>query len=158
MFKQANTFIGICLFGLNLPLAHAVTSTAIINVSLIVTNFCSVTAAPLGSQSARPDADNKTSIFTINCSRGAGYAIELDQGQNITNLSRKMRRDSPSAYINYNLYLESGHKIPWITNSSLLGTGANQAIMTLGSPLSTQEIRNTGSAGNPDQIFATITY
>lgn len=161
MFKQANIFIAICMFGLNLPLAHAATSTATINVSLVVTNVCSVQASPLRlptGQAVTSDAGNTASIFTVNCSKGAGYAIELDEARKVSSLSQKMRRNSTSDYINYNLYLESGHKIPWTSNAGLLGTGANQAIMTSGLPISTQEIRNASSAGNADQIFATITY
>lgn len=163
MSKQANIFTAICVFGLPL-LSHAATNTAIINVSLMVTNVCSVNASPSVSSglqagpAGQSEADSATSIFTVNCSNGAGYAIEIDEGRNISTLSRKMRNASPSAYINYSLYLESGRKIPWTTNAGLLGTGANQAIMTYGSALSSREIRNEGGEGHSDQIFATITY
>jgi spore coat protein U-like protein len=161
MFKQANIFIAICMFGLVLPVAHAVTGTATINVSLTVTGVCSVNVSSLaasGLQTGKSDADNATSIFTVNCSKGAGYAIDLDQGRNVTTLSKQMRRNSASDYINYNLYLESGRKIPWTTNAGLLGTGANQAIMTYGPLPVTQEIRNADGASSSDRIFATITY
>jgi spore coat protein U-like protein len=160
MFKQANIFSVICMLALTPSLSHAATKTAIINVSLMVTNVCSVSTSPAALQSgqtSKSNADTATSIFAVNCSQGADYAIELDEGRKVSGLAQKTLRDSQSGYFNYKLYLESSHKLPF-TTAGLLGTGANQAVMTYGSPLSTQEIRNAGSEGNAQQIFATITY
>jgi len=159
MWNKTSSLVVACVLCAESQMAHSASTTATMNVSLTVTSVCSVNSSDLvfpGLQTGKSDSVSTTSIFTVNCSRGAVYAIELDSGQNVFDLWRRMRRGASSDYINYNLYSDSHHSIPWTKNGGFQGTGAIQTITTYGAIPSAQQIFDAGNY--TDQITATVTY
>ncbi len=139
-----------------------------VSVTLQASCTMSVTAMNFGSASA-PILSNVTATATIaaTCTSTTPYSIGLDNGQNASGSQRRMKSSSGN-YLNYGLYIDSGHTEPWSTASSTTvctngantcvlntGTGSNQNITIYGQ-VPPQSSPTVGTYN--DTVVVTLTY
>jgi spore coat protein U-like protein len=151
--------------------AQAGTATANLTVQITITASCTINAATLdfGSNAGTAvaaSAVNGSTTVSVTCTNGSPYSIGMDNGAHVSANQRRMM--SGSNYLNYNLYVDSGHTNPWTTGSSnsactttgdcYLGTGSGsaQTVNIYG------QVPSVGSAPPPgaytDTVTMTITY
>lgn len=106
------------------PLASAATGTANMEVSIEITNSCSIEAGAIdfGAVSALTDAADKTSILTVTCSNVGPIDVALGAGASGDIGSRHMVHESgaTTGTIAYQLYNDEG---------VVLGDGSNGTAM-----------------------------
>ena len=160
-----------CLFATGPVVAQAGTSTATLSVSIVITASCTINPATLIFASTAgttliTTAVNGSSTVSITCTGGSPYSIAMDNGANASGSQRRM--NSGANFLNYNLYVDAAHTLPWstATNSTtcttagdcFLGTGngAAQTINIYG------VVPTTATAPPPgtytDTVTMTITF
>ena len=93
-------------------------ATATIAVSATVRRNCTITTAPLAFGSYDPVVANATTpldataTVTIACTMGTPATIGLDAGSNALASQRRLTNAS-SAYMNYQMFLDSAHATVW---------------------------------------------
>ena len=122
------------------PLASAATATSDMEVSITITNSCTITANPLdfGTQTSVDSAIEDATTITLDCTAidsDAKITFDNGDGTGATFDSRKMTDPVSGATINYGLYVDSGR-------TSFAGDGAGN-----GEALVTDRDGNTGSTG-----------
>ena len=120
--------------------AQAGTSTATLSVSIVITASCTINPATLifastAGTSLITTAVNGSSTVSVTCTSGSPYSIAMDNGSNASGSQRRM--SSGANFLNYNLYVDSAHTLPWSTATSsttctttgdcYLGTGNGSA-------------------------------
>jgi spore coat protein U-like protein len=136
-----------------------VTGACAINASTL--NFGTVSGAIVQSTSL-----SSNTIVNVTCTDGSPYAIGMSNGNYPSGSQRRMAY--AGNYLNYNLYVDSAHSIPWTTatNSSTCtttgqcylgtGTGSQQSIPVYG------QFPAVGSQPPPgtysDMVVMTIFY
>ena len=151
--------------------AQAATTTTTFNVTATVTSSCTVTATNLafGSYnvlSASPT--NATSTITATCTKGTGFTIALDAGQNAggaSNFSARAMTNGAAtpSLLGYQLYTNSAHTTVWGdgTNSSSTvsgtgtGPGAGVSNTVYGEIAANQ---NVPAGSYSDTVNVTVTY
>lgn len=98
-------------------------ATATIAVSATVRRNCTITTAPLAFGSYDPVVANATTpldataTVTIACTMGTPATIGLDAGSNALASQRRLTNAS-SAYMNYQMFLDSAHATVWGNESA----------------------------------------
>ena len=98
-------------------------ATATIAVSATVRRNCTITTAPLAFGTYDPVVANATTpldataTVTIACTMGTPATIGLDAGSNALASQRRLTNAS-SAYMNYQMFLDSAHATMWGNDSS----------------------------------------
>lgn len=93
-------------------------ATATIAVSATVRRNCTITTTPLAFGTYDPVVANVTTpldaaaTVTIACTMGTPATIGLDTGSNALATQRRLTNSS-SAYMNYQIFLDSGHSNVW---------------------------------------------
>jgi spore coat protein U-like protein len=129
-----------CLLAGEPIVAQAGTSTATLSVSIVITASCTINPATLvfastAGTSLIATAVNGSSSVSVTCTNGSPYSIAMDNGANASGSQRRMI--SGGNFLNYNLYVDAAHTLPWSTaiNSTtcttsgdcFLGTGNGSA-------------------------------
>lgn len=125
-----------------------------------VAQACQVSASPLVFPSAGrlTSAISSSNQLTLKCSTGLNYQIALNNGQNASGATRRMKNGTQ--HINYELYRNSGHTLRWGNTAgtdtvSGTGTGSNQSVTVYAQVPS----QTTPSAGTySDQVTVTVSY
>jgi spore coat protein U-like protein len=117
-----------CLLAGAPVVAQAGTSTAVLSVSIVITASCTInpatlTFAPTPGTSLVTTAVNGSSTVLVTCTSGSPYSIAMDNGSNASGSQRRMI--SGSNFLNYNLYVDPAHTLPWST-----ATGAGTCTTT----------------------------
>ena len=117
------------------PVSTAADSaTATIAVSATVRRNCTITTAPLGFGSYDPVVAHATTpldataTLTIACTMGTPARIGLDGGSNAVASQRRLANSS-SAYMNYQMFLDSSYATVWgseTTNQLDAGTAPSK--------------------------------
>jgi spore coat protein U-like protein len=123
------------------PIAvQAGTSTATLSVSIVITASCTINPATLvfastAGTSLIATAVNGSSTVSVTCTNGSPYSIAMDNGANASGSQRRMI--SGGNFLNYNLYVDAAHTLPWSTaidsttcttsGDCFLGTGNGSA-------------------------------
>ena len=98
-------------------------ATATIAVSATVRRNCTITTTPLAFGTYDPVVANATtpldatSTVTIACTMGTPATIGLDDGSNAVASQRRLTNGS-SAYMNYQMFLDSTHATVWGNESA----------------------------------------
>lgn len=98
-------------------------ATATIAVSATVRRNCIISTTPLAFGSYDPVVGNAsapldgTATVTITCTMGTPASIGLDAGANAVAAQRRLTNGS-AAYLNYQVYLDSGYSTVWGTDTS----------------------------------------
>lgn len=117
------------------------TGTLVINASVV--GACSVNGATLNFPAYSGFADvTANTNFTVTCTNGVSYSINMDAGQNaggsLNTNSRKLKHSTQSVYLNYQLYKDSSNTNVWgaqVNNDGLnsqTGNGSAQSITVYG--------------------------
>jgi spore coat protein U-like protein len=138
MLLAASAFVS-CAGG-----AYSATATDDFTVSITIVATCAITATnPLnfgnsvGLLSSNIDVNT---TFSVQCTNGTPYDIELNAGNNAgTALDTTTRRmENGGAYVSYNLYQNAGRTIPWGTGlegnevTGATGSGSAQSYTVYG--------------------------
>ena len=94
--------------------ARAEQASAVMTVSAVVTENCSVTAQPMvfvldtsgGSKRAQAP-------IAVSCTPGTAYAIGLDRGLHGDGQVRRMRDPASGEYIAYEIFTDGAHSARW---------------------------------------------
>ena len=98
-------------------------ATATIAVSATVRRNCTITTTPLAFGTYDPVVANATApldataTVTIACTMGTPATIGLDDGSNVVASQRRLTNGS-SAYMNYQMFLDSTHATVWGSESA----------------------------------------
>ncbi len=102
--------------------------------------------------------DNASSI-ALTCRRGTAWTLSLDDGQNFSGGTRRMRLGTSANYVAYQLYRDSGRTTPWgatgagVATGTGTGSAASQAVYgRVPAP------QNVPAGQYQDVITVTITY
>ncbi|EKS68482.1 MULTISPECIES: spore coat U domain-containing protein [Caballeronia] len=114
--------------------ATAPYKSAAFNVSVNVANNCNISATPMafGTQSSFQEPLEATSRITATCTSGASYNIALNGGTSdggaIT--GRKLTRVGGTETIDYQLYIDPSHTVPWGdgTSGTVMGNGVGTGV------------------------------
>lgn len=123
--------------------AYAVQQTGTLVINASVVGACSVNGATLTFPAYSGFADvTANTNFTVTCTNGLTYSINMDAGQNAggtTNTNnRKLKHSTQSVYLNYQLYKDSSNTNVWgaqVNNDGLnsqTGNGSAQSITVYG--------------------------
>jgi spore coat protein U-like protein len=102
--------------------AYAGTATSQFQVTASVAANCTITSTSLGFGPYDPIVNNaasplnQTGSVSVSCTKGAGIEVGLDVGlyhTNATGTTRAMKETASANYLNYELYLDSGHTTVW---------------------------------------------
>ncbi|AMM24257.1 hypothetical protein AX767_07775 [Variovorax sp. PAMC 28711] len=66
--------------------------------------------------------DNASSV-ALTCRRGTAWTLGLDDGQNFSGGTRRMRKGTSTDFVAYQLYRDSGRTTPWSTTGAGVATG-----------------------------------
>jgi spore coat protein U-like protein len=110
-----------CFHTMNAALAAS--SSANLNVSVIVDDMCTISTIPvsfpdympLTTNSGTPD-DNSAGSVTITCTTGTSAAIGLDAG-NYNLAGQRRMSNGITSFINYDLYQDATHLTAWLNAS-----------------------------------------
>ena len=142
----------------NAPAAYAATATTTFTVTANVPNTCSISTTSNLAFGSYADAQiDAASAISVTCTSGGAYTVGLDNGNNYSAPNRRMTNGS--AFLNYELYKETGRTNRWGSSGGELvsgvGTGSAQALDVFGRLPASQGL----IAGSyTDTITATITY
>jgi spore coat protein U-like protein len=113
----ALTVASLAAFMLGGPV-HAATRSANLSVSASVAANCTITTTPLNFGGYDPVEANSatpldgTGAVNIACTKGSVTPISLDLGLNASGTTRRMT-DGSGAYLQYELYSDSGRTTVW---------------------------------------------
>src|SRR5882757_11427261 len=107
-----------CLLAGTPVAVQAGTSTATLSVSIIITASCTINPATLifastAGTSLIATSVNGSSAVSVTCTNGSPYSIAMDNGANASGSQRRMI--SGGNFLNYNLYVDAAHTLPWST-------------------------------------------
>lgn len=132
--------------------------------SATVPNNCVISAATnldFGTIPGLIDANrDQTSAITFTCTGRTAWNVALNNGQNASGNTRRMRLGASGSYVNYELYRDPGRSQRWGTTAGAdtvpgTGTGSEQALTVYGRVPATQVV----PAGDyRDVITVTVTY
>jgi spore coat protein U-like protein len=103
--------------------------SATLTVSANVTRNCTIMTAAVSFGAYDPVAANATApldgvgTITVACTKGSTATVGLSTGANAEGTARRMI-GAASAYLNYELYKDSGRATIWGTDSNALEIGA----------------------------------
>jgi spore coat protein U-like protein len=145
-------------------IANASTANANLTVQATVSDTCSVADAALTFGSVNPTTGTAapvTANIAVTCTLGTAFSVGLDDGQNLSGGSRRMRRGSTTDYLKYELYKDllmttrfgdTGSS----DRASGLGLGITSTPVTVyGSIPSSQSV---GSGSYADTVQITLYY
>ena len=154
---------------LGISSAHAATATASFGVQLVVLNSCTVTAGATASDLNFATVTGNittnryaTTTLTVNCNNGALYSVGLNDGVNAQGAQRRMFSVATGAFVNYELYRETGRTSRWsalgTTNDvDFTGNNADQTLTVHGRVPGTP-LQSVGAGTYNDTIIATIEF
>jgi spore coat protein U-like protein len=101
--------------------ARAGTATDQFDVKVVVPSVCSITVPDFDFGSYDPHSVNSatgidavgSNKISVKCTGGSGPQVALNDGANVLTGQRRMKNGS--AYLNYELYSDSGYGSPWRT-------------------------------------------
>jgi spore coat protein U-like protein len=100
--------------------AQSGSATTTLNVSMAVTNNCTITTSPIAFGSYDPVAANAaapldgTGAVTIACTKNTSATVGLGPGNNPAGAQRRMSTGGGSpSYGTYELYQDTGHTTVW---------------------------------------------
>lgn len=109
-------------------LCMAAIATANLSVSLTLTSICVVAATPLAFGTAAGNFSSnidQTATLTVTCTGGTSYSVTLGDGSYPTgsgqSAQRRMRGVTPTNFVNYDLYVDSGRTTPWVGTTTQTG-------------------------------------
>ena len=108
--------------------AHAVTATSTFQAKIIIQNDCTVSspnALDFGTVGLLSTNKDTSMDFTVTCTNGAAYTISMDNGQNASGSTNRMKNGTE--YVSYELYQDNGYTTVWDTSSTVGGTGTGTA-------------------------------
>jgi spore coat protein U-like protein len=116
-------------------LSSQTTQSADLKVSASVVANCTISVPPLEFGAFDPIANvaiAKSVDITLTCTQGSTARVTLDSGGNHDGTTRRMA-GAPSRYLKYELYKDSGHLTPWIseTTVTVFSPGTNKATITV---------------------------
>jgi spore coat protein U-like protein len=94
------------------------TATSSLTVTANVSKNCTIATAPVNFGSYDTVAANATApldgigTITVTCTKGAAAKVGLNTGSNAQGSTRRMSQGA-AAYLNYELYKDSGHATVW---------------------------------------------
>jgi len=175
LLKLALDRLGTLLLGLLIcaapAAAQAGTATANLSVSITITAACTINAATLTFPSTAGTSLLATAVaasttVSVTCTSGSPYTVGMDNGLNASGNQRRMINGAN--FINYGLYLDNAHTLPWTTGATnTTCTTAGQCYIGTGNG-SAQSINIYGNVPTvatappagiyTDTVLMTITY
>lgn len=102
--------------------------------------------------------DNASSI-ALTCRRGTAWTLSLDDGQNFSGGTRRMRLGTSANFVSYQLYRDSARTVPWGSTgpgvATGTGTGNSMSQSVYGRVPAPQ---NVPAGAYRDVITVTVTY
>jgi len=157
--------VGFLALGIASTPAVAATQTATIAVTANVVVACTINANPLAFGTYNGAALAVQTTVTVNCTKGGGYTVGLNQGTTTGGLdtARKMTGLTGTAVgttLNYNLYSNATLTTNWgntLATGWILGTGTGAVqTLTVYGQMAAGQALTVGTYG--DTVTATITY
>jgi len=118
----------------NIPIATDAYNSGHFTVQANVPPSCEIVtlhAINLGMETSLATTLDAQATMRVNCSDQAPYSIAMDNGQNAQGPQRHMCLGSTPHLIQYRLYQNSNHTLPWGSNEAErkhdTGTGKNQS-------------------------------
>src|SRR6202022_4123573 len=100
--------------------AVAATASTTVAVSPTVTTTCTITATALAFGAYTGAQLDGSATFSPNCTSGAAWTVDADKGLNQTGVSGSYQRRlvNGSAFLNYNLYTDTGRTTSFGTTTT----------------------------------------
>lgn len=149
--------------------AHAAVETDTMAVSATVTNECNLVVGSGGLAFGTIDVNNGSNVaddasvdLTLTCSTAdaASASIAVGGGANLDGSQRRMANSGATAYVNYDLYSDSGRNTPisvgGTLNPTLGDTHAGGAVVTIYGRVPSGQSLSTGEY--TDTVTITTTY
>ncbi len=138
--------------------AHAATATSTFTAKIVIENDCSVSSPndlDFGTVGLLSSNKDTSMDFTVTCTNGAAYTIAMDNGQNASGSTNRMKNGSE--YVSYELYQNNSYSTVWDDSNTVgsTGTGTAQTFTVYGRV----PPQATPSAGTyTDTVTITVTY
>ena len=138
--------------------AHAATATSTFTAKIVIENDCSVSSPndlDFGTVGLLSSNKDTSMDFTVTCTNGADYTIAMDNGQNASGSTNRMKNGSE--YVSYELYQDNSYSTVWDDSSTVgsTGTGTAQTFTVYGRV----PPQATPTAGTyTDTVTITVTY
>ncbi len=138
--------------------AHAVTATSQFNAQITIQADCVVSSPNVldfGTVGLLSSNKDTSMDFTVTCTNGAAYTIAMDNGQNASGSTNRMKNGSE--YVSYELYQNNSYSTVWDDSNTVgsTGTGTAQTFTVYGRV----PPQATPSAGTyTDTVTITVTY
>ncbi|MGX7927547.1 Csu type fimbrial protein [Tsuneonella sp. HG094] len=133
-------------------------ATNTIQVSLNISTACTLTTNPMsfGTVTTATGGATASSDTRVNCTPGAAYTVNIDDGANAALGVRKLKSTSGAATVDYNIYTDGSRTVPW-TSTGFTGTGngADQTIPVLGK---LTQLTQVGAGTYQDLLTVTLHY
>jgi spore coat protein U-like protein len=133
-------------------------ATNTIQVSLNISTACTLTTNPMsfGTVTTATGGATASSDTRVNCTPGAAYTVNIDDGANALLGVRKLKSTSGAATVDYNIYTDGSRTVPW-TSTGFTGTGngADQTIPVLGK---LTQLTQVGAGTYQDLLTVTLHY
>lgn len=133
-------------------------ATNTIQVSLNISTACTLTTNPMsfGTVTTATGGATASSDTRVNCTPGAAYTVNIDDGANAALGVRKLKSTSSAATVDYNIYTDAARTTPW-TSAGFAGTGngADQTIPVLGK---LTQLTQVGAGTYQDLLTVTLHY
>ena len=158
MCRRFLFFLGLSLS--TIVCAGAATTTARINVSMMVVGTCGVNTSALTFTNLQTGensiANAAAASVNVNCSNGTPYSVAVSKGATTLQDERRMRLASSSNHADYDISSHSNATAFSTTRTSLKGAVSNQEIGIDGKAPSEQSPSRSGSYA--DVVTVTVTY
>jgi spore coat protein U-like protein len=161
-----------CSAPLDGSIAQATTQNTTFTVSVTIQASCTISANTMafGNQGVLAASVQQTSQITVDCTNTTPYTVGLDNGQNFSGGTRRMKETiAGTTFVNYGLYTDAAHTNAWTTTTSTTtctggantcaigtGTGSAQPPITVYGLIPAQTTPAPGTF--QDTVTATVTY
>lgn len=113
VYAVARTFFGDCENVLRGEPFSITVNVEVKSKCKIVTTSTGIRDLNFGTQSSLSSAIDASTAFGVQCTKTTPYQVGLDLGQHASGNHRRMRRQSGTEYIRYELYQDPGRTVTW---------------------------------------------